>query len=159
MRRENIAGASQRNIKLPAREYRRPTAKFFCGGAYDTDRKKTVLYDILDTPISPELLPLSEGEISQKTEEIIGPYELHDFFLYYTVRFGFCPAKILRMAVMSFAGQYDEITIAKWLDTFNHRFFSQQFKRSCMPDGPRVGPVSLSPRGGLCLPSDADYKP
>ncbi len=124
---------------------------------YCTDQKKAVLYDISDTPISPELLPSNEGEISQKTEEIIGPYELHDFFLYYTVRFGCCPAKILRMAIPSFAGQHDEKTIAKWLDTFNRRFFSQQFKRSCMPDGPCVGSVSLSPRGGLYLPSDTDY--
>ncbi len=116
---------------------------------------KTVLFDILSTPVSPELLPPSEGEISQKTEDLVGPYELHDFFLYYALRFGFSPAKIFRMAVYAFAGEYDKKVIMKWLKSFYRRFFSQQFKRSCLPDGPRVGSVGVSPRGTLLLPSDA----
>ena len=115
-----------------------------------------VLRDILDTPVSPELLPPSEdGTISQKTEDIVGPYELHDFFLYYTVRMGFTPKKIFRIAKCAFAGRYDDATILKWLRTFTWRFFSQQFKRSCLPDGPKVGSVTLSPRGDWRMPSDA----
>jgi NAD+ synthase (glutamine-hydrolysing) len=114
-----------------------------------------VLNDILNTPVSPELLPPSDGEISQKTEDIVGPYELHDFFLYYFVRCTFPPKKILRLAIDSFKGQYDEATIKKWLDIFMRRFFSQQFKRSCLPDSPKVGSVTLSPRGDLRMPSDA----
>ena len=113
------------------------------------------LYDILDTPVSPELLPPKDGEISQKTEDIVGPYELHDFFLYHTVRNGFAPDKILRIAVETFAGDYDEETVAEWLAVFCRRFFSQQFKRSCMPDGVKVGSVDLSPRGSWRMPSDA----
>ncbi|MCD7957552.1 MAG: NAD(+) synthase [Lachnospiraceae bacterium] len=115
----------------------------------------TILYDVLDTPVSPELLPPQDGQISQKTEDIVGPYELHDFFLYYMLRFGFPPAKIFRTAKQSFAGAYDETTILKWLKTFYRRFFAQQFKRSCVPDGPKVGSVALSPRGDLRMPSDA----
>lgn len=114
-----------------------------------------VLDDVLNTPVSPELLPPSEGEISQKTEDIVGPYELHDFFLYYFVRCAFPPEKILRLAVSAFKGSYDEGTIKKWLDTFMRRFFSQQFKRSCLPDAPKVGSVTLSPRGDFRMPSDA----
>ena len=114
-----------------------------------------VLRDILDTPVSPELLPPKEGEISQKTEDIVGPYELHDFFLYYLVRCGFAPSKILRIAVKTFDGIYDSETIKKWLTIFVRRFFTQQFKRSCLPDGPKVGTVSLSPRGDWNMPSDA----
>ena len=114
-----------------------------------------VLRDILDTPVSPELLPPKEGEISQKTEDIVGPYELHDFFLYYLVRCGFTPSKILRIAEKTFDGIYDSETIKKWLTIFVRRFFTQQFKRSCLPDGPRVGTVSLSPRGDWNMPSDA----
>ncbi len=113
------------------------------------------LRDIVDTPVSPELLPPKEGEIAQKTEDIVGPYELHDFFLYYMLRYGFMPHKIYRMAVVAFAGVYDGDTIRKWLETFYQRFFSQQFKRSCMPDGPKIGTVGLSPRGDLNMPSDA----
>ncbi len=114
-----------------------------------------VLLDVLDTPVSPELLPPSDGEISQKTEDIIGPYELHDFFLYYMLRCGFEPSKIYRLAKRSFAGQYSEEAILKWMKIFYSRFFSQQFKRSCLPDGPKVGSVSVSPRGDLRMPSDA----
>ena len=114
-----------------------------------------VLMDVLDTPVSPELLPPVDGVISQKTEDLVGPYELHDFFLYYMLRFGFPKAKLYRMAKLTFAGDYDDETIQKWLDKFYWRFFSQQFKRSCLPDGPKVGSVAVSPRGDLRMPSDA----
>ena len=114
------------------------------------------LADIVATPVSPELLPPTEdGKISQKTEETVGPYELHDFFLYYMIRFGFTPSKIYRMALQAFDGAYDAETIYKWEETFMRRFFAQQFKRSCVPDGPKVGTVSLSPRGDWRMPSDA----
>ena len=114
-----------------------------------------VLLDVLDTPVSPELLPPTDGVISQKTEDLVGPYELHDFFLYYMLRGGYSPKKIFRVAKLAFAGQYDDATILKWLKTFTRRFFSQQFKRSCLPDGPKVGSVAVSPRGDLRMPSDA----
>ena len=114
-----------------------------------------VLYDVLDTPVSPELLPPKDGEIAQKTEDLVGPYELHDFYLYYVLRFGFSPSKIYRLAKYAFAGAYDDETVLKWLKKFYWRFFSQQFKRSCLPDGPKVGSVDVSPRGGLRMPSDA----
>ena len=114
------------------------------------------LADILATPVSPELLPPEEnGEIAQKTEGIVGPYELHDFFLYYFVRFGFPPKKILRMATLAFAGTYGESEIREYLTLFVRRFFAQQFKRSCLPDGPKVGSLCLSPRGDFRMPSDA----
>lgn len=114
------------------------------------------LYDILDTPISPELIPADEnGNIKQKTEDLVGPYELHDFFLYYFLRFGFGPQKIFMLAQRAFADTYDDVTIKKWLRTFVWRFFTQQFKRSCLPDGPKVGSVTLSPRGDWRMPSDA----
>ena len=117
---------------------------------------KAVLYDVLDTPVSPELLPPEEdGKIAQKTEDLVGPYELHDFFLYYILRYGYRPARIYRMAKHAFAGQYDDQTIYKWMRTFYWRFFAQQFKRSCLPDGPKVGSVGVSPRGDLRMPSDA----
>ncbi len=116
---------------------------------------REVLMDVLDTPVSPELLPPSEGVISQKTEDIVGPYELHDFFLYYALRFGYGPKKIYRIAKLAFVGEYDDTVILKWLRTFYYRFFSQQFKRSCLPDGPKIGSVALSPRGDLRMPSDA----
>ena len=117
-----------------------------------------ILMDILDTPVSPELLPKdSEGNITQKTEDIVGPYELHDFFLYNFIRHGSTPERILFLAKHAFKGDYDEATIKKWLDTFIRRFFTQQFKRSAMPDGPKVGTVSLSPRGDFRMPSDASY--
>jgi len=114
-----------------------------------------VLHDIVATPVSPELLPGKDGEIAQITEDIVGPYDLHDFFLYHTVRHGEHREKILHLANYAFDGAYDTATIAKWLDVFYRRFFSQQFKRSCMPDGPRIGNVSLSPRGDWRMPSDA----
>lgn len=123
----------------------------------DTCREGTlreVLLDVLDTPVSPELLPPEEGVISQKTEDLVGPYELHDFFLYYMLRFGYMPSKIYRMARVAFAGEYDGETIEKWLHVFYRRFFAQQFKRSCLPDGPKVGSVAVSPRGDLRMPSD-----
>ena len=114
-----------------------------------------VLSDVLDTPVSPELLPPKDGEISQRTEDLVGPYALHDFFLYYMLRCGFPPDKIFRIAKQSFKGQYTEEEIKKWLRMFYRRFFAQQFKRSCLPDGPKVGSVALSPRGDLRMPSDA----
>jgi NAD+ synthase (glutamine-hydrolysing) len=115
-----------------------------------------VLLDIVDTPISPELTPADEhGQIKQKTEDLVGPYELHDFFIYYFMRFGFRPSKIFLMARKAFSGSYDDEVIKHWLTVFCRRFFSQQFKRSCMPDGPKVGSVSLSPRGDWRMPSDA----
>ncbi len=126
----------------------------YCAGRSE-DKLRRCLEDILDTPVSPELLPPEEGVISQKTEGIIGPYELHDFFLYYLLRFGAAPRKIYRMALKAFDGAYDAETIRKWLDTFYKRFFSAQFKRSCLPDGPKVGSVALSPRGDWRMPSDA----
>ena len=115
-----------------------------------------ILMDIIDTPISPELKPADEnGDIAQKTEDLVGPYELHDFFLYNIFRFGFAPSKVYFLARKAFSGVYDDSTILKWLDTFVRRFFAQQFKRSCLPDCPKVGSVSLSPRGDWRMPSDA----
>lgn len=117
---------------------------------------RTTLLDIIDTPISPELIPADEqGNIKQKTEDLVGPYELHDFFLYHFLRFGATPAKIYYLAQAAFAGEYDKAVIRKWLRTFFYRFFQQQFKRSCLPDGPKVGSISLSPRGDWRMPSDA----
>lgn len=116
---------------------------------------KEVLMDVLDTPVSPELLPPKDGEIAQKTEDLVGPYELHDFFLYQILRFGTRPSKVYRMALAAFVKQYEPEVILKWLKVFYKRFFSQQFKRSCMPDGPKVGSVAVSPRGDLRMPSDA----
>lgn len=117
---------------------------------------RAILQDVLDTPVSPELLPAdANGDIAQKTEDIVGPYELHDFFLYYFVRFGFTPSKILYLADNAYSDTYSKDIIEKWLSTFIHRFFSQQFKRSCMPDGPKVGSINLSPRGDWRMPSDA----
>ena len=121
----------------------------------EDEQLKEVLYDVLDTPVSPELLPPKDGEIAQKTEDLVGPYELHDFYLYYFLRFGYEPEKIFRIAKLAFAGEYDDATIYKWLRTFCWRFFGQQFKRSCLPDGPKVGTVALSPRGDWRMPSDA----
>ena len=119
-------------------------------------QSEKILKDVLDTPVSPELLPADvDGKIAQKTEEVVGPYELHDFFLYYMVRFGFSPAKILFMAKIAFDGIYAEEVIEKWLRIFVKRFFAQQFKRSCLPDGPKVGSINLSPRGDWRMPSDA----
>jgi len=114
-----------------------------------------ILLDILDTPVSPELLPAQDGEIVQKTEDLVGPYELHDFYLYYALRWGYSPAKVYRIAQYAFDGAYDDETLMKWLKNFYRRFFTQQFKRSCLPDGPKVGSVGLSPRGDWRMPSDA----
>ena len=120
------------------------------------DASRLTLLDIVDTPISPELIPADEnGNIKQKTEDLVGPYELHDFFLYHFLRFGSHPSKIYFLAQKAFAGIYDNATVKKWLYTFCRRFFQQQFKRSCLPDGPKVGSVSLSPRGDWRMPSDA----
>jgi len=127
----------------------------YCADRTDNDSLKAVLHDILDTPVSPELLPAENGRISQRTESIVGPYELHDFFLYYAIRWGFPPSKVFRIASLSFKGEYDEKEILRWLRTFYQRFFSQQYKRSCLPDGPKVGSVALSPRGDWRMPSDA----
>ena len=128
--------------------------------AYEAERcgdetLRGVLLDILATPVSPELLPPKEGEIQQKTEDLVGPYELHDFFLYYAIRWGFSPAKVFRLSEHAFSGTYSRETILHWLKNFYRRFFAQQFKRSCLPDGPKVGSVSLSPRGDWRMPSDA----
>jgi NAD+ synthase (glutamine-hydrolysing) len=117
---------------------------------------RRVLLDILDTPVSPELLPAKEnGEIAQQTEDLVGPYELHDFYLYYVLRFGFGPGKILRLAQAAFGERYSRAVLLRWLENFYRRFFAQQFKRSCLPDGPKVGSVTLSPRGDWRMPSDA----
>ncbi|MBQ9797036.1 MAG: NAD(+) synthase [Clostridia bacterium] len=123
----------------------------------DRDEKiAAALRDILDTPVSPELLPAdTDGTIAQKTEDLVGPYELHDFYLYYLLRYGFSPKKLYRMAKHALGKSYDDETLKKWLKTFVRRFFTQQFKRSCLPDGPRVGEISLSPRGAWSMPSDA----
>ncbi len=121
----------------------------------ETDPKlSAVLRDILDTPVSPELLPPKEGEIAQKTEDLVGPYELHDFFLYYAVRWGFPPRKVYRLALYALGDKYGREAVLKWLKNFYHRFFNQQFKRSCLPDGPKVGTLTLSPRGDWRMPSD-----
>lgn len=121
-----------------------------------SDSVRATLLDVVDTPVSPELLPADEqGNIAQKTEDLVGPYELHDFFLYNFVRNSFAPTKIAHMAIHAFEGIYDRETIIKWLKVFIRRFFNQQFKRSAMPDGPKVGSVSLSPRGDWRMPSDA----
>ena len=120
---------------------------------------RTILSDIISTPVSPELLPAGENEeIGQRTEDLVGPYELHDFFLYHFIRYGETPQRILDLAVLAFAGSYDETIIRHWLSVFIRRFFAQQFKRSCMPDGPKVGSISLSPRGDWRMPSDACCK-
>lgn len=132
----------------------RHLVRYYADTCEDTELKK-VLFDVLDTPVSPELLPPKDGMIAQKTEDLVGPYELHDFFLYYVLRFGYEPSKIFRLARYAFGEAYDAVTILKWLNTFYRRFFSQQFKRSCLPDGPKVGTVALSPRGDWRMPSDA----
>lgn len=132
----------------------RHLVKYFADTTEEEELAK-VLLDVLDTPVSPELLPPKDGKISQKTEDLVGPYQLHDFFLYYILRFGYAPKKVLFLAQEAFHGIYDNDTILKWLKVFYKRFFSQQFKRSCLPDGPKVGTVAVSPRGDLRMPSDA----
>ena len=117
---------------------------------------RRILYDVLDTPVSPELLPPdASGKIAQKTEDLVGPYELHDFFMYHVLRNGYRPDKIYYLSRRAFGGAYDDATLYQWLRNFYWRFFTQQFKRSCLPDGPKVGTVSLSPRGDWRMPSDA----
>lgn len=132
----------------------RHLVKYYADTCEDKELRE-VLEDVLDTPVSPELLPPQDGRIAQKTEDLVGPYELHDFYLYYVLRFGYEPSKIYRIAKRAFAGTYDDATILKWLKKFYWRFFSQQFKRSCLPDGPKIGTVALSPRGDWRMPSDA----
>ena len=133
----------------------RHLTKYFASQTSDSDEKRALL-DIIDTPISPELIPAEpDGTIKQKTEDLVGPYELHDFFLYYTLRYGFSPRRIFVLARKAFDDTYSEAVIVHWLRTFFRRFFSQQFKRSCLPDGPKVGSVCLSPRGDWRMPSDA----
>ncbi|MDE5756808.1 MAG: NAD(+) synthase [Clostridia bacterium] len=131
--------------------------KFYADTCDNADVNKALL-DILDTPVSPELLPSKDEEISQQTENIVGPYELHDFFLYYIIRWAYSPKKVYRIALDTFAGKYDKEVILKWLKNFYKRFFAQQFKRSCLPDGPKVGSVTLSPRGDWRMPSDASAR-
>ena len=143
------------NADIPKTLVRYLVAHFAIEAEEEQEALAAVLKDILDTPVSPELLPPTDGEISQKTEDLVGPYELHDFFLYYILRFGFAPKKIFRLAKHAFAGEYEDAVILHWLKTFYRRFFSQQFKRSCLPDGPKVGSVGVSPRGDLRMPSDA----
>lgn len=130
----------------------------YCADTCKDSRLSEILLDILDTPVSPELLPPKDGKIAQRTEDLVGPYELHDFFLYYMLRFGFAPDKIYYLARAAFRGEYEDQVILKWLNTFYRRFFAQQFKRSCLPDGPKVGTVAVSPRGDLRMPSDASAR-
>ncbi len=141
------------NASIPKTLIRHITA--YEASSTEDETLRRTLEDILDTPVSPELLPAQNGEIAQKTEDLVGPYELHDFFLYYVVRWAFPPAKIYRLACCAFGRTYEPDTIKKWLVSFYQRFFAQQFKRSCLPDGPKVGSVSLSPRGDWRMPSDA----
>ena len=143
------------NCSIPKTLVRHLVAYLARDNAEKDEALRDVLEDILDTPVSPELLPAVQGKISQRTEDLVGPYELHDFFLYYMLRWGFSPRKIYRLAVYALGGQYSQAVILKWLKTFYRRFFSQQFKRSCLPDGPKVGSVAMSPRGDWRMPSDA----
>ncbi|MCI2055728.1 MAG: NAD(+) synthase [Oscillibacter sp.] len=143
------------NCSIPKTLVRHLVAYLARDNAEKDAELRDVLEDILDTPVSPELLPAVKGEISQKTEDLVGPYELHDFFLYYIVRWGFSPRKVFRLAEYALGGQYSRDVILKWLKTFYRRFFSQQFKRNCLPDGPKVGSVAFSPRGDWRMPSDA----
>ena len=141
------------NVSVP-KTLVRHLVRYYADTCGDEALSKTLL-DVLDTPVSPELLPPEDGKISQKTEDLVGPYELHDFFLYYMLRSNFQPKKIFRIAKLAFAGEYDDETILYWMRVFYRRFFAQQFKRSCLPDGPKVGSVAVSPRGDLRMPSDA----
>lgn len=135
----------------------RHLVRYFADTCGEEDLRE-VLLDVLDTPVSPELLPPEDGKIAQKTEDLVGPYELHDFFLYYILRYGYRPGKIYRLALRAFDGRYESAVILRWLKTFYRRFFSQQFKRSCLPDGPKVGSAAVSPRGDLRMPSDASSR-
>ena len=147
------------NVGVPKTLVRHLVA--YCADTCSESEKvlREVLLDILDTPVSPELLPADEnGQIAQKTEDLVGPYELHDFFLYHLLRFGSRPRKLFRMAKYAYGGKYPDDVILHWLKTFCRRFFQQQFKRSCIPDGPKVGSVTLSPRGDWRMPSDASSR-
>ena len=135
----------------------RHLVRYYADTCGEEELRRTLM-DVLDTPVSPELLPPEDGKISQKTEDLVGPYELHDFFLYHMMRFGSGPEKIYRLAKIAFKGSYEPSVILKWLRTFFKRFFAQQFKRSCLPDGPKVGTVAVSPRGDLRMPSDASAR-
>ena len=143
------------NASIPKTLVRHLVSYICQDNAQSDEALSHVLADILDTPVSPELLPAVGGKIAQKTEDLVGPYELHDFYLYYAVRWGFAPRKVLRLAEQAFGRAYDRATLLKWLRNFYRRFFAQQFKRSCLPDGPKVGTVSFSPRGDWNMPSDA----
>ena len=143
------------NASIPKTLVRRLVSYVAGDKAEEDEALSHVLSDILDTPVSPELLPAIEGQIAQKTEDLVGPYELHDFFLYYAIRWAFPPRKVLRLAEHAFGRTYPRAVVLQWLRTFYRRFFAQQFKRSCLPDGPKVGSVSLSPRGDWRMPSDA----
>jgi NAD+ synthase (glutamine-hydrolysing) len=143
------------NVSIPKTLVRHLVAYFARDNAEKDEELKDVLEDILDTPVSPELLPAVQGKIAQKTEDLVGPYELHDFFLYYIVRWGFSPRKVFRLAEYALGKRYSHAVILKWLKTFYRRFFAQQFKRNCLPDGPKVGSVAFSPRGDWRMPSDA----
>jgi NAD+ synthase (glutamine-hydrolysing) len=143
------------NCSIPKTLVRHLVAYLARDNAQKDRELRDVLEDILDTPVSPELLPAVQGRIAQKTEDLVGPYELHDFFLYYVVRWGFSPRKVFRLAEYALGKTYSREVILEWLKTFYRRFFSQQFKRSCLPDGPKVGSVALSPRGDWRMPSDA----
>ena len=145
------------NASIPKTLVRHLVAHLARDNAGKDEALHNVLEDILDTPVSPELLPAVQGEISQRTEDLVGPYELHDFFLYYMLRWGFSPAKIYRLALYAQGKRYSQDVILKWLKVFYRRFFSQQFKRNCLPDGPKVGSVALSPRGDWWMPSDASW--
>lgn len=145
------------NASIPKTLVRHLVAYLARDNAEKDEALRDVLEDILDTPVSPELLPAVQGQISQKTEDLVGPYELHDFFLYYLLRWGYSPRKIYRLTQYALGGQYSREVILKWLKTFYRRFFSQQFKRNCLPDGPKVGTVALSPRGDWRMPSDAQW--
>ena len=145
------------NCSIPKTLVRHLVAYLARDNAEKDEALHDVLEDILDTPVSPELLPAVQGEISQRTEDLVGPYELHDFFLYYMLRWGFPPRKIYRLALYALGKTYTPDVILKWLKTFYRRFFSQQFKRSCLPDGPKVGSAALSPRGDWRMPSDASW--
>ena len=145
------------NASIPKTLVRHLVAHLARDNAEKDEALHDVLEDILDTPVSPELLPAVQGKISQRTEDLVGPYELHDFFLYYMLRWGFSPAKIYRLALYALEKRYSRDVILKWMKVFYRRFFSQQFKRNCLPDGPKVGSVALSPRGDWRMPSDASW--
>ena len=145
------------NASIPKTLVRHLVAHLARDNAEKDEALHDVLEDILDTPVSPELLPAVQGQISQRTEDLVGPYELHDFFLYYMLRWGFSPAKIYRLALYALEKRYSRDVILKWMKVFYRRFFSQQFKRNCLPDGPKVGSVALSPRGDWRMPSDASW--